>query len=214
MSFSESMASLRQVNLNELDLNNVGSWPAPVRVIACILVVVLVLVGGYYFHLSDLQDNYERVVAEETSLKNDFAAKADKAANLEAYKEQMERLRVKFGALLQQLPSDTEVPGLLEDITRTGLASGLEFDEIKLMPEVTQQFYIELPIQITVAGTYHDFATFVSSVASQDRIVTMHDFEIRPPKSEELKSPIYSAGKLKMSIQAKTYRYNDQGVPK
>src|SRR5690606_39717856 len=65
MSFSESMASLRQVNLNELDLNNVGSWPAPVRVIACILVVVLVLVGGYYFHLSDLQDNYERVVAEE-----------------------------------------------------------------------------------------------------------------------------------------------------
>ena len=124
----------------------------------------------------------------------------------------MVRLNAKFGTLLQQLPSDTEVPGLLDDITRTGLNSGLEFDEIKLMPEVVQQFYIELPIQITVAGSYHDFATFVSSVTSQDRIVTLHDFEITKPQASD--SPIYSAGKLRMSILAKTYRYNDQGVPK
>ncbi len=200
--------------INDLDFNNLGSWPAAVRAIACGFVVVAVLVAGYFLHLQELQERLERVVAEEEQLKTDFASKAEKAANLEAYKEQMERLNIKFGALLQQLPSDTEVPGLLEDITRTGLASGLEFDEIKLMPEVAQQFYIELPIQITVAGTYHDFATFVSSVASQDRIVTMHDFEIRHPDETELKSPIYSAGKMKMSILAKTYRYNDQGVQK
>lgn len=211
MSFSESMESLRKVNINDLDVNNLGAWPAPARVIACVILIVAVLILGYYLHLKDLQEGLERAGAEEVSLKADFASKAEKAANLEAYKEQMERLRIKFGALLQQLPSDTEVPGLLEDITRTGLASGLEFDEIKLMPEVVQQFYIELPIQITVAGTYHDFATFVSSVASQDRIVTMHDFEIRHPNDSELKSPIYAVGKMKMSILAKTYRYNDQG---
>ena len=200
--------------INDLDFNNLGSWPAAVRAIACGFVVLAVLVAGYFLHLQELQERLERVAAEEEQLQIDFASKAEKAANLEAYKEQMERLNIKFGALLQQLPSDTEVPGLLEDITRTGLASGLEFDEIKLMPEVAQQFYIELPIQITVAGTYHDFATFVSSVASQDRIVTMHDFEIRHPDDTELKSPIYSAGKMKMSILAKTYRYNDQGVQK
>lgn len=199
--------------INDLDFNNLGSWPATVRTIACGLLVLAVLVVGYFFHLKELQLRLENFAAEEVRLKADFASKAEKAANLDAYKEQMERLNVKFGALLQQLPSDTEVPGLLEDITRTGLASGLEFDEIKLMPELTQQFYIELPIQITVAGTFHDFATFVSSVASQDRIVTMHDFEIRHPDNSELKSPIYSAGKMKMSIVAKTYRYNEQGVP-
>lgn len=209
MSISDDLRSI-----NDLDLNNIGSWPPVVRGIACVMVIALVLVVGYFFHLKELQGRLEQVSAEEVRLKADFAAKAEKAANLEAYKEQMERLNVKFGALLQQLPSDTEVPGLLEDITRTGLASGLEFDEIKLMPEVTQQFYIELPIQITVAGTYHDFATFVSSVASQDRIVTMHDFEVRYPDAAELKSPIYAAGKMKMSILAKTYRYNDQGMPK
>lgn len=199
--------------INDLDLNNVGAWPPVVRGLACFVLVVLVLVAGYFLHLQELQEQLERVTAEEVQLKEDFARKAEKAANLEAYKEQMERLNVKFGALLQQLPSDTEVPGLLEDITRIGLASGLEFDEIKLMPEVAQQFYIELPIQITVAGTYHDFATFVSGVASQDRIVTMHDFEIRHPDTSELQSPIYAAGKIKMSILARTYRYNDQGVP-
>lgn len=209
MSISDDLRSI-----NDLDLNNIGSWPPVVRGIACAIAIALVLVVGYFFHLKELQERLEQVSAEEVRLKADFATKAEKAANLEAYKEQMERLNVKFGALLQQLPSDTEVPGLLEDITRTGLASGLEFDEIKLMPEVTQQFYIELPIQITVAGTYHDFATFVSSVASQDRIVTMHDFEVRYPDAAELKSPIYATGKMKMSILAKTYRYNDQGMPK
>jgi len=105
------------------------------------------------------------------------------------------------------LPSDTEVPGLLEDITRTGLGSGLEFEEIKLLPEVTQPFYIELPIQITVTGAYHDLATFVSGVAGLPRIVTLHDFDLAPV--EEGGGP-----KLRMSILAKTYRYNDKGLQK
>lgn len=72
--------------------------------------------------------------------------------------------------------------GLLEDITRTGLGSGLEFEEIKLQPEVAQQFYIELPINIKVIGGYHDLATFVSGVSSLPRIVTLHDFEILPER--------------------------------
>ena len=99
------------------------------------------------------------------------------------------------------------VPYLLEDITRTGLGSGLEFEEIKLLPEVTQQFYIELPIQITVTGAYHDLATFVSGVAGLPRIVTLHDFELAPASKE-------GGSKLRMSILAKTYRYNDKGLQK
>ena len=113
-------------------------------------------------------------------------------------------MEVSFGALLKQLPSDTEVPGLLEDITRTGLGSGLEFEEIKLLPEVAQQFYIELPIQIKVVGGYHDLATFVSGVASLPRIVTLHDFDLVPAAAG-------SSSKLRMGILAKTYRYNDKG---
>lgn len=205
MSLNDSLESLRQIDLNDLDFNNVGSWPAVVKFIAGALLLVAVVALGYNFHLKDLQVSLEGKQAEEVSLKEQFSSKAFQAANLDAYKEQMQEMEVSFGALLKQLPSDTEVPGLLEDITRTGLGSGLEFEEIKLLPEAAQQFYIELPIQITVVGAYHDLATFVSGVASLPRIVTLHDFDLVPANTD-------GSSKLRMSILAKTYRYNDRGV--
>lgn len=207
MSLAESIESLKRVDLAELDLNNLGSWPSAVKFITCVLLLVIALVLGYNFYLSDLQASLDRQRAEEVSLKEQFSAKAFQAANLDAYKVQMTEMEESFGTLLRQLPSDTEVPGLLEDITRTGLGSGLEFEEIKLQPEVVQQFYIELPIQISVVGGYHDLATFVSGVASLPRIVTLHDFEIKSVEKD-------SVAKLRMSILAKTYRYNDEGLKK
>jgi type IV pilus assembly protein PilO len=204
MSLNDSLESLRQIDLNDLDLNNVGSWPAAVKFIAGVLLLVAVVALGYSFHLKDLQVQLEGKQAEEISLKEQFSGKAFQAANLDAYKEQMQEMEVSFGALLKQLPSDTEVPGLLEDITRTGLGSGLEFEEIKLLPEAVQQFYIELPIQISVVGAYHDLATFVSGVASLPRIVTLHDFDLVPASDD-------GSTKLRMKILAKTYRYNDKG---
>jgi len=204
MSLNDSLESLRQIDLSDLDFNNVGSWPAAVKFIAGVLLLVAVAALGYNFHLKDLQIQLESKQAEEIALKEQFSSKAFQAANLDAYKEQMQEMEVSFGALLKQLPSDTEVPGLLEDITRTGLGSGLEFEEIKLLPEAAQQFYIELPIQITVVGAYHDLATFVSGVASLPRIVTLHDFDLVPANDS-------GSSKLRMSILAKTYRYNDKG---
>ncbi|MNM53443.1 Pilus assembly protein, PilO [compost metagenome] len=205
MSLASSLESLRKIDINDLDFNNIGSWPVAVKVIACILLMAVVLALGYNFQLRDLQDTLDRQRSEEETLKQQFSSKAFQAANLEAYKDQMKEMEESFGALLRQLPSDTEVPGLLEDITRTGLGSGLEFEEIKLLPEVTQQFYIELPIQISVVGGYHDLATFVSGVSSLPRIVTLHDFEIKPASAD-------STSKLRMSILARTYRYNDKGL--
>ncbi|WP_236193087.1 type 4a pilus biogenesis protein PilO [Pseudomonas glycinae] len=204
---SEWLDSLRNVDFNDLDTSNIGSWPPVVKGLAGGLLMVLVLALGYNFYISDLESQLELKREEEVTLKEQFASKAHMAANLELYTQQMKEMENSFGVLLRQLPSDTEVPGLLEDITRTGLGSGLEFEEIKLLPEVTQQFYIELPIQITVTGAYHDLATFVSGVAGLPRIVTLHDFELAPANPE-------GGPKLRMSILAKTYRYNDKGLPK
>lgn len=203
MSLKESLQKLNEIDFNDLDFNNLGSWPAPVRVLACVLLLIAVLAGGYFLHISDLRDDLERKKYEESNLKEQFESKVRQSANLEAYKEQMVLMEASFENLLKQLPSDTEVPGLLEDITSAGLDSGLEFDEIRLLPEVTQEFYIELPIQIKVSGGYHELATFVSAVASMPRIVTLHDFKIVPVKEG-------SASLLDMNIQVKTYRYNDQ----
>jgi type IV pilus assembly protein PilO len=207
MSPSEWFAGLRNIDINDLDTNNMGSWPPAIKAIAGALLMALVLALGYNFYLSDLESQLDAKREEETTLKEQFASKARMAANLELYTQQMKEMENSFGVLLRQLPSDTEVPGLLEDITRTGLGSGLEFEEIKLLPEVTQPFYIELPIQITVTGAYHDLATFVSGVAGLPRIVTLHDFDIAPANPD-------GGTKLRMSILAKTYRYNDKGLQK
>ncbi|MEZ3184804.1 type 4a pilus biogenesis protein PilO [Stutzerimonas stutzeri] len=207
MSLADSLQSLRKIDVADLDLNNLGSWPAPVKFITGVILLAVVLALGYYLHLQDMQVQLEQQQAQEATLKQQFSSKAFQAANLDAYKKQMSEMETSFGALLRQLPSDTEVPGLLEDITRTGLGSGLEFEEIKLQPEVVQQFYIELPINIKVIGGYHDLATFVSGVSSLPRIVTLHDFEIKPEKDD-------STSKLQMNIVAKTYRYNDKGLQK
>ena len=207
MSIADSFKGLGKVDFSELDLNNIGSWPAAVRALACLIVLVAVLALGYFMHLTKLQDTLDSSKQEENDLKVQFTSKVKQAANLEEYKEQMKLMEASFEALLRQLPSDTEVPGLLEDITSAGLNSGLEFEEIKLLPEVIQQFYIELPIQVKVFGSYHDLATFVSAVAGMPRIVTLHDFSIKPVTEG-------NSSRLAMSILVKTYRYNDQGAKK
>ena len=201
------LEGLRKIDINDLDTSNMGSWPAAIKVVVGILLALLVLALGYNFSVSDLENQLQLKRQEESTLREQFANKVHMSANLELYIQQMKEMENSFGVLLRQLPSDTEVPGLLEDITRTGLGSGLEFEEIKLLPEVTQPFYIELPIQITVTGAYHDLATFVSGVAGLPRIVTLHDFDIAPVNPE-------GGPKLRMSILAKTYRYNDKGPQK
>lgn len=201
MNVSELTAGLKDFDVNDLDFKSAGSWPLAVKLIVWVLVLGVVIFLGYYLHLNDKLDEQAREAKKEVTLKQEYESKAFKAANLEVYRKQMEEMDKSFGALVRQLPKDTEVPGLLEDITHTGLGSGLEIDSIKLQPEQTAEFYVELPIEIQVRGGYHDLGSFVSGVASLPRIVTLHDFEITPTDS---------GGLLAMTITAKTYRYSDE----
>jgi type IV pilus assembly protein PilO len=193
------MRDLRELDVSELNLDNIGSWPLPVKAAAWVLAFLLFVVVGYVYNIADLRDQLTQVETKEVDLKKEFEDKAFKAANLEALRKQMKEMEESFGALVSQLPTDTEVPGLLEDITNKGVESGLEIKSIKLQPEQVKEFYVELPISIEVTGTYHDFGTFVSGIAGLPRIVTLHDFKM----TSDPKSP----GVLSMSISAKTYRY-------
>lgn len=197
---NEMLQELRGLDLAELDFQNVGSWPAVVKLIAWVLVFVAVLVFGYFYNIAGLREELARGEARELELKQEFEVKAFKAANLDALRKQMVEMEQSFGALVSQLPSDTEVPGLLEDITNKGLESGLDIKSIQLQPEQAKEFYVELPISISVSGGYHDFGTFVSGIAGLPRIVTLHNFKIESAK--------VGSG-LMMNISAKTYRYKD-----
>jgi len=202
MAFEDTLRALREFDIGELDLDNVGSWPLAVKVLVWVVLAIAVLVGGYYYHIEDLQVDLAEAQAKEVTLKKDFEKKAFQAANLEAYRQQMAEMEESFGALVSQLPSDTEVPGLLEDITNKGQLNGLTIDTIDLQKEKAQEFYIELPIAISATGSYHDLGAFISGMAGLPRIVTLHDFEITAKKD--------NPNALDMKIIAKTYRYKDE----
>ena len=198
--WQEWVDEVKQFDINDINEGNIGAWPVLVRAALWVLAFVLVLVGGYFYVIADLRVELDNAVVKEAKLKTEFEKKAFKAAKLEPLKKQMAEMEESFGILLGQLPADTEVPGLLEDMTEKAVDNGLEIDSIKLQPERTQEFYIELPIAIEVEGTYHDLAAFVSGIASLPRIVTLHDYKIKTNKQ---------LGTQSMSITAKTYRYKE-----
>lgn len=193
------------LNLNELDINDIGNWPWVAKGIMILFITVSIIALGFWFDTKKQLRVLEQYEQEEQTLRQTFEVKQQQAANLEAYQEQMKTMKASFGALLRQLPEKTEVPGLLEDISHQGLATGLEFRTIRLLPEKEIDFYVELPIEIAVIGTYHQFAEFVSNIASLPRIVTLHDFVIKRLSTEDTDE------RLMMNITAKTYRYTAEG---
>lgn len=192
--------------LNTLDPQNIGSWPLAAKVLVYIIVFIAVLVLGYVLDLSSMRETYASGEQAQETLLEEFEQKVFKANNLDVYKKQLADMEESFGSLLKQLPKETEVPELLEDVTHTGLGSGLEFDGITLGSESSKEFYVEQPISIKVQGDYHAFGAFVSGISALPRIVTLHDFTIAPLANKFADS---GAPVLKMEIQARTYRYKD-----
>lgn len=193
------------LDLSELDLNTIGSWPMPVKAGVIAVVCILVLVLGYFLDVKGQQEQLDNSRRQEITLKESFKEKWKKAANLDAYKLQMTEMEQSFGTMLRQLPSKTEIDDLLVDISQTGLASAINFVLFKPTKEVHQDFYAEFPIEIEVTGDYHRFGRFVSGVAALPRIVTLHNIAIkREGKNKE------DSSNLSMSITAKTYRYLDE----
>jgi type IV pilus assembly protein PilO len=198
--------------LRNIDFNDVARWPMPVKMVAVGLIALLVLGAGLWFDTRGQLAQLESAQEKEKKLKDEFVVKQGKAANLEAYKAQMEEMRRSFGAMLRQLPSKTEVAELLVDVSQTGLQNGLEFELFKPEAEKPADFYAELPIKIKVAGSYHEFGRFVSDVAALPRIVTLQDFTIAAPaqnqaRNTKTQAQAQNSDALVMEVTAKTYRY-------
>ncbi len=194
------MDDIRNFDFNDVDWNNMGSWPVIGKVILVLILAGGILALGYFLLISTERDTLARSQANEEKLRKEFENKAFKVANLNEYKTQLEEMQTTFGALLKQLPQDTEIPGLIDDISAAALNSGLNLKTMDPQALKTTEFYKELPINIEVEGDYHQMGAFVSGVAAMPRIVTLHDFSItRSGKGAE---------KLSMKILAKTYQYN------
>ncbi|WP_410212009.1 type 4a pilus biogenesis protein PilO [Aquirhabdus sp.] len=197
-------------SFKSLDPQNMGNWPLPVKITAYIFVGVLVFVLAYLLLIAPVREDIVAAEGQEQSLLNDYRDKDSKLRNLLQYQKQVEEMESTFGQLLQQLPKETEIPGLVEDINYTGVGSGLQFDKINVEKEVTKDFFIELPMTIKGRGDYHSFGAFVSALAALPRIVTIDDFDISPI-NDKSKSEVPVLG---LTVNAKTYRYNDKADPK
>src|SRR5256885_4548995 len=190
--------------LRALDPRDPGRWPLPVRAGAVAAAfLALTLLGGYFLVWNEQRPELQRHQDEEQHLRQEFPTKHAKAVNLEVYKQQLKDIERSFGALLRQLPGKTEVPNLLVDISQTGLSAGLQEKLFQPQPEQKKDFYAELPIRISLTGSYHQFGEFVSGIAGLPRIVTLHDIEIKSATKD-------AYDQLTLDLTAKTYRYLDE----
>jgi type IV pilus assembly protein PilO len=195
--------------LRSLDPRDVGRWPFIFRAltVALVFVVATGLLVWQFVYRGNLPD-LRQAEAEQQQLWNTFDFKQRKAANLEAYRQQLAEIERSFGAMLRQLPGKTEVPSLLVDISQTGLASGLQEKLFQPAAEVRRDFYAELPIKIRLTGSYHEFGAFVSGVAALPRIVTLHDIQIAQNAGRGAGT---ASDELTLDVTAKTYRYLEEG---
>ncbi|QFU24779.1 type 4a pilus biogenesis protein PilO [Shewanella eurypsychrophilus] len=184
---------------NDIDFENVGGWPPLVKIVFAALLAVCIFVASYFLFVSDAIDVLNREQRAEVTLKTDFKSKYQLAANLKLYREQLAVMEVQFAELLKMLPSQNEMPGLVDDLTFVATDSGLKIDSLDWREEIQRDFYIEFPIGMSVSGEYHELGQLVSEVAKLPRIVSLHDFVIKKTES----------GALGMEILAKTYRFKE-----
>lgn len=201
MAIKDTLEQIRGFDPNNVDFDKMGVWPVPAKVFVLILLVFVIFALTYYVKISGLNEELEEVRVKEVSLRKSYETKSFEAANLDAYKAQMVEMDKTFKSLLSRLPSDSQVPGLLDDIGSKGRESGLTINATTMESERAAEFYIEVPFRINVDGGYHDMAGFISGIASMPRIVTLHNYSITKK----------SGGLLNMQIAAKTYKYKTQG---
>lgn len=190
-------------DFRNIDLNNVGNLPVPVKLVLLVVIFVVLVFLGYWMLWGDQIEEWDQAVAKEQELRDTFLLKKSQAVKIDAYRQQMVDIEKTFGALLKQLPDKSQMDGLLTDINQAGLGRGLEFELFKPGAEVIADFYAEMPIQVKVKGTYHDIGAFATDVSKLSRIVTLNNLNIMPMNKDA------KDGLLSMEAVAQTYRYLD-----
>lgn len=199
--------SKRKVSLRELDINNIGAWPREYKIGLCVLIALLVIGLAWWLFVRPKNETLQSLEREETQLRQEFETKQGRASNLEPLKLQLAQMEQQLQQMLRQLPSKTEMPDLIVDISQTALATGLANELFQPQAENVKEFYAEKPIRLRMVGTYHQFGAFVSGVASLPRVVilTMHDIALKPRGG----GGIRSGSPLELAGTVRTYRYLD-----
>lgn len=204
----------KKASMKNLDFNNIGGWPRNAQIVFCAVVGLLIVGLAWWVFVRGKVEELEALEAQETTLRQTFETKQGRAANLEPLKQQLVQMEQQLQQMLRQLPSKTEMPDLIVDISQTALATGISNELFQPGAEVPKEFYAEKPIALRMVGTYHQFGAFVSGVASLPRVVimTMHDISLKPKgnNNKDALGGITPNSPLELAGTVKTYRYLDE----
>jgi type IV pilus assembly protein PilO len=203
--------SQRKMALKDLSFNNTAAWPQQYKIGFCVLIGAFIVGLVWYFFVTDQRAELRNLEGQEATLRSEFETKQGRAANLEPLKQQLAQMEQQLQQMLRQLPSKTEMPDLIIDISQTALATGITNELFQPGPEVPKEFYAEKPISLRMVGTYHQFGAFVSGVASLPRVVimTMHNISLTP-RNTGPGGKIGPNSILQLAGTVKTYRYLDE----
>ena len=207
------MSNNKKINLKELDINNIGGWPRQAQMWFCAIVAAIIILLGWWLFVRGQQNELEKLQGQEAELRTEFENKQGRASNLEPLKQQLAQMEQQLQQMLRQLPSKTEMPDLIVDISQTALATGIQNELFQPAGETKKEFYAEKPIALRMVGTYHQFGAFVSGVASLPRVVimTMHDISLQPKDAKtNPNARIGPNSALELAGTVKTYRYLDE----
>ena len=193
--------------IRDLDFQDLGGASQGAKTFLLGFIVVIIAAAGWFLLIDEKTEQLEVVEIQEQQLRSEFEDKQEKAANLEAYEQQLEDMQELLQTMFRQLPSKTEMDKLLVDVSQTALGAGIDVQLFEPLAEQPREFYAERPISIRMMGNYHQFGDFVSGVASLPRVVilTMHDISLRRAQGTG-----GARGRRIREGQGKTDRYIDE----
>lgn len=163
---------------NNLDFNNLHLLNLPARLFIALLAVAAILGGGYAGLFKSQLESLEEYEAKETELKNTYKQKSIDAASLDNLKEELAAIRSAFNIMLKQLPTDSEIPNLVQELHQAGSSNGLRLDSVIPQPPVDDGPIQRLPYSISITGNYNQISQFTRDVGSLSRIITLESLKI------------------------------------
>ncbi|HEZ1715325.1 TPA: type 4a pilus biogenesis protein PilO [Neisseria meningitidis] len=188
-----------------LDLNNLHLLNLPARLFIALLAVAAVLGLGYAGLFKSQMESLEEYEAKETELKNTYKQKSIDAASLNNLRDELASIRSAFDIMLKQLPTDAEIPNLVQELHQAGSSNGLRLDSVMPQPPVDDGPIKRLPYSISITGNYEQISQFTRDVGSLSRIITLESLKIAQ-SPENGGNPDGKSSILNLSVIATTYQ--------
>jgi type IV pilus assembly protein PilO len=182
-------------------LEQLAKLPKGAR-IGILAAIAVAISAGYYFMVFEAKNERLQVLrTQELELQRKLSEVRSVAANIAAFEEEIAVMEAELSVALRQLPNEKQLEVLLADVSNLGKTAGVEIRSFARKDERIHDFYAEVPIAVSIEGSFHDIARFFDSVSKLPRIVNMGSITMKVAEANE------SGTRLNVSGTATTFRF-------